>query len=128
MFHSMSRGTAPAPSKLDKAVAAVLRGQVAIKDLRQTDIEKATGISQAQLSRMLNGLKIMSFPQLTAICDAIQVDLQDVIGAAKEMLESQNGNNVRVLRPITSQVDATVTERAAARTVRGTKKDDDTDD
>lgn len=121
----MSRGTAPAPTELDKAVAAVLRGQVAIKDLKQTEIEKATGISQAQLSRMLNGLKIMSFPQLTAICDAIHVDLEDVIAAAKEMLEH---DNVRVLRPKKSEPAATLTERAAARTVRGTKKDDSSDD
>lgn len=78
------------PGALSKEVAAILRAQIARRSLRQDHLSQAVGISQAQMSGILNGKKLLDIEQLDRICWAIGLKYRDVIAEADDATMSRH--------------------------------------
>jgi transcriptional regulator with XRE-family HTH domain len=80
----MPRGAKSDPGLLTNEVAAILRAQMARKQLLQNAIAEEADISQTQLSGILNGHKHIDIEQLDRLCYALGLTLRDVVGEADE--------------------------------------------
>lgn len=81
----MPTGTRPKPTPLDYAVAARVRTAMAGRTpaMLQRQLEEASGIPQSTLSRLLQPEKGMTLSQLEAICNALGLDMGDLLAGAK---------------------------------------------
>lgn len=79
----MPSGSRPLPSPLSLAIARLLNEAISESAASQRAIAERAGISPAQLSRVLNGLKVFTIDQLDAVCDAVGTDLVDLIERAE---------------------------------------------
>ena len=91
----MPTGSRPLPSPLSQAIARILSEAISEAAASQRQIADSAGISPAQLSRVLNGLKVFTIDQLDAVCDALRLDLVDVIERA-ELATSKQSDLERV--------------------------------
>ena len=78
----MAKGTKSEPGSLTKEVAGILRAQISRKKFSQTAVAADVGISQTQLSGILNAKKHVDIEQLDDICWAIGLNFRDVIAEA----------------------------------------------
>lgn len=86
----MAAGTKPEPGALSEALAGILRAQIARKRLLQSEVAAAAGMSQAQLSGVLNAKKHIDIEQLDKLCWVIGLDFWKVVEEAdKETVDRQ---------------------------------------
>lgn len=85
----MATGTRTPPTELSDAIASILRGHIARKQLKQADVADAVGMSQSQLSGVLNGKKHVDVEQLDEICFAIGSSFVEVIAEAHTMTRTR---------------------------------------
>lgn len=78
----MAKGTKPAPGVLSQEIAATLRAQLGRKQFSQSALAAAVGISQTQLSGILNARKHVDVEQLDELCFALGLSFREVIAAA----------------------------------------------
>lgn len=78
----MPRGSKPAPGPLALRVAAILDAESKAQGLSQPKLEAITGISQSNLSLYLNGKRTLDVDQLQALCDALGLNIEDVVSRA----------------------------------------------
>lgn len=83
----MASGTKPAPGVLSEALGEILRAQIARKKLRQADIAAAMGISQTQLSGVLNAKKHVDIEQLDKLCWVIGLTFWQVAEEADKLAQ-----------------------------------------
>lgn len=91
----MPSGSRPLPSPLSLAIARLLNEAISESAASQRAIAERAGISPAQLSRVLNGLKVFTIDQLDAVCDAVGTDLVDLIERAE--LATSKRTNLRLV-------------------------------
>jgi transcriptional regulator with XRE-family HTH domain len=75
-------GTQPLPSPLSQHVGRLLADAINARALAQNQVAEQSGISPAQLSRVLSGKKVFTLDQLDAVCAVVGVDLIDIVSAA----------------------------------------------
>jgi transcriptional regulator with XRE-family HTH domain len=78
----MAAGTKPAPGVLSEALGGILRAQIARKKLLQSDVAAAAGMSQGQLSGVLNAKKHIDIEQLDKLCWVIGLNFWKVLEEA----------------------------------------------
>ncbi|WP_164884546.1 helix-turn-helix domain-containing protein [Leucobacter muris] len=71
------------PGPLSKAVGDLLFEIMDAKSLTQRAVAEAAGMSEAQYSRAVRGLKVFSLEQLDAVCSAVDESISDVIREAE---------------------------------------------
>ncbi|MDQ0735302.1 helix-turn-helix domain-containing protein [Arthrobacter agilis] len=118
----MALGKNMEPSDLTKRVAAVIRAQMAYKDISQAELVRATGLSQPTVSRLLKGERAMDLEQMNLICSALRISVAGVLEQAEEHLRNQ-GATVTQLRPTVSDDVSSLVERSAARNGKGNKQE-----
>lgn len=87
-------------------------------------LEEVVGVSNAQISRMLNGLKPMTVDEFSAICEALGLTPSTVLDEAQQALAGDL-NTEPTLAPVTPLRPATTPstpsppalDKAAARTI-----------
>lgn len=88
-------------------------------------LEEVVGVSNAQISRMLNGLKPMTVDEFSAICEALGLTPSAVLDEAQAALDGLTSADSAPLAPVTPLRPATAPSvpsppaltKAAARTV-----------
>jgi plasmid maintenance system antidote protein VapI len=78
----MASGTKPPPGVLSEALGEILRAQIARKKLKQSDIAAEMGISQTQLSGIVNAKKHVDIEQLDQLCWVIGLEFWEVVQEA----------------------------------------------
>lgn len=58
-----------------------------LKDIKQQDIEKATGIEQSKISHIFNGKRKLTAEELIKIAIVYDIDLNEI---KKEIIQSAN--------------------------------------
>lgn len=74
----------PETGPLTREIASILRGQLARKQITNTELAGAVGISVPQIGRVLAGNKQIDIELLDRICWAIGLVLRDVVREADE--------------------------------------------
>ncbi len=67
--------------KIQKAIAAIYAEKQEMGKIRQKDLAKALGCSQATVSHILNGSRTLSEKWIEALCDALGITLGDIQAA-----------------------------------------------
>lgn len=78
----MPTNAAPA-SALAFGIASALSDVKRARGLEQQEIARLTGLSQAQVSRWLNGLRDISVADLLALCDGLGLDVREFLATAR---------------------------------------------
>lgn len=78
----MPSGTRRPPGRVERNLLVMLRQRVG-KYGEQSNLARAAGISQPQLSRYLAGKKSMPMTDLEAICEALHLSLVEVLREAE---------------------------------------------
>lgn len=101
-----------------KQIAGVLRAEQARSKIGQQAIADATGISQTQISKYLNGKSSPNVDELEAICRALGLDYINVVIEARqrELREMGLSNGER------AELDAAIAERTTPPPLRAVKK------
>lgn len=71
------------PGPLTKRAAVILRMRLAELRWTQEHLASRSGVSQSHLSQILAGNRHIYIDQLDRMCEAMELDLSDVIGAAE---------------------------------------------
>lgn len=79
----MPTGQKPRPGTLTHHIAGVLRAEAARKQISQSVIAEATGISQSQVSKYLAGRRSPNVDELAALCRAVGRGYLDVAAEAE---------------------------------------------
>lgn len=66
------------------AIAGILRGLQARRNLRQVDLAEVSGVSQSQVSKILRGTREPSLSQLDSIAGALGTTVPDLWAEAEE--------------------------------------------
>lgn len=77
--------------RLTREVAAILRARLARLDWTQTELAARSGVSQSHLSQILKGRRHIYIDQLESICEALGLDVAEVIGDAWKIAEPRRG-------------------------------------
>lgn len=80
----MATGTKAIPGALSEELAERLRAQMARKRVSQLALAEAVGMSQAQLSGVLNAKKHVDLEQLDSICWVLGMSFRDLIAEIDE--------------------------------------------
>ncbi|WP_433584603.1 helix-turn-helix domain-containing protein [Microbacterium hydrocarbonoxydans] len=73
-----------------REIIARLRGYIARYDLNQADLAALCDVSQSQFSKILRGVRPMTLDQLAAICGAMDVELDQLVGEVEEFLADRD--------------------------------------
>ncbi|TFC92024.1 MULTISPECIES: helix-turn-helix transcriptional regulator [Cryobacterium] len=80
----MPSGGTTQPGPLSVAVAEILRREFNRSDfVSQKALGAAVGISQSQMSKHLRGERVLDVDQLDALCDALNLQIVDVVRSAQ---------------------------------------------
>ena len=66
-----------------EAVAAILKDATHSRDTRLQVIGDHAGLSVAQVSRMLNGQKVITLDEYVSICESLKLDPEKVFAEAR---------------------------------------------
>jgi DNA polymerase V len=75
--------------KIQKAIAAIYAEKQEMGKIRQKDLAKALGCSQATVSHILNGSRTLSEKWIEALCDQLDIKLGDIEEAASHPPEPE---------------------------------------
>lgn len=79
----MGRAPKPTPGAVERHIIGIISDHIAALGRGgQARIARASGMSEAQLSRCLSGERVMTMTELTNICDALRVSPVDVVATA----------------------------------------------
>ena len=110
------------PSVLTREVAAILRAARARRNVTQAELAKAAEVSQSQVSKMLLGSRPITVDQLDLMCQALRIDIVDVLVEADRETRGRAG--------VTEEVSAEEYARREVQAMRaeGTLKSGESDD
>ena len=78
-----------APTAVSKEIASRLRGQIARYDVSQTELAAVCGVSQSQFSKIIRATRPMTVDMLAAICDALAIDMGDLLTSVEALISNQ---------------------------------------
>ncbi|MFJ4166326.1 helix-turn-helix domain-containing protein [Microbacterium sp. NPDC089698] len=78
-----------APTAVSKEIASRLRGQIARYDVSQAELAMVCGVSQSQFSKIIRATRPMTVDMLAAICDALGIDMGDLIASVEALISNQ---------------------------------------
>jgi len=76
----------PVPGTLSLVVAEVVEDVAKEMFLTQTDLGRASGVSQSKISRAYRGQRVFTIDELAAICRALEVSVAAVVAEAEDRL------------------------------------------
>lgn len=81
----MPSGTKTLPRDEDLKVATILNRERLLQNIDQANLGAMVGISQSQISRMLDGTKPATLTEFMQICKALGLIASDVIREAEKI-------------------------------------------
>ncbi|AKK04564.1 putative transcriptional regulator [Corynebacterium mustelae] len=72
--------------KFGRLISDILDTHRRIQKVTQAEIEKATGISQSQVSKQLRGLRPINIDELEKLCSALNLELIEVVAEAERQM------------------------------------------
>ena len=85
------------PSPEAKAIARLIRAQMAIRDVTQTPLAEHLNISQPTLSRKLKGQKNFELDEIFAACDFLGLNAGEIIARGIQMASEGKGNDFSII-------------------------------
>jgi DNA-binding Xre family transcriptional regulator len=84
-------------SPLTVSIAAIIRASMAKRTpaWSQRELQRATGITQSTLSRLLAPTQVMNINQLDAICQALELDAGEVMDSARKAVNEHEADKLR---------------------------------
>lgn len=73
------------PGPVTKNAAMLLRIRLAELQWTQQELASRSGVSQSHLSQILKGNRHIYLDQLDRMCEVMELDLGDIVGAAKAL-------------------------------------------
>lgn len=92
-----------------KVVARLLNEQRLLKDITQTELSDATGISQSQISKQMRGTRDINIDELGSIADALGVSLVSLIQQAEREMNPDSRDDLAARRagtPVSNPSDS----------------------
>lgn len=77
------------PTAQSKAIAAVIRSEMGLRQVTQADLVRKTGINQSSLSRLLSGKNVIDIVQLGSICAELRVPVAEMLSTASSLVASR---------------------------------------
>ena len=73
-------------NKFGKVIARLLNDERLHKGITQAELAESTGISQSQISKQMRGTRDINIDELSAIADALDISLVELIRTAEQEL------------------------------------------
>lgn len=86
------------PSRFAAEAAARLRGLIARYEMSQDDLARLCDVSQSQFSKIIRGLRPLTIDQLAAICDALDIDLVELVTEVEGFMADRMENHASPLQ------------------------------
>lgn len=71
-------------------IVARFRGLIARYDINQADLAVLCDVSQSQFSKIIRGVRPISLDQFVALCDALDVSVDEIISDVTEYLANRH--------------------------------------
>ena len=85
-------------NKFGKVIARLLNDERLHKDITQAELAKSTGISQSQISKQMRGTRDINIDELSAIADALDISLVELIRTAEQELNPDTRDDLAARR------------------------------
>jgi transcriptional regulator with XRE-family HTH domain len=76
--------------EIQAAIATQIKAEMAARDLKQSDLVKATGIVSSTLYRYLSGQRDIPLPAFAEIANALGLSVMELAGRAQRRLDGEN--------------------------------------
>lgn len=76
--------TKKTPGAYSRSIATILRREAESQDVTQTVLGETIGLSQSQMSRILNGMRVLDVDQVQGLCDLLGLRFEDVMQEAAQ--------------------------------------------
>ena len=102
IFWGIIAGMSPRPkdtmSNFGKVIARLLNDERLQKGVTQAELAESTGISQSQISKQLRGTRDINIDELSAIADALDISLIELIRKAEQEINPDTRNELEERR------------------------------
>lgn len=85
-------------NKFGKVIARLLNDERLHKGITQAELSESTGISQSQISKQMRGTRDINIDELSAIADALDVSLVELIRKAEQEINPDTRNELEERR------------------------------
>lgn len=85
-------------SNFGKVIARLLNDERLQKGVTQAELAESTGISQSQISKQLRGTRDINIDELSAIADALDISLVELIRKAEQEINPDTRNELEERR------------------------------
>ncbi|PZO98731.1 MAG: hypothetical protein DI609_09950 [Corynebacterium urealyticum] len=85
-------------NKFGKVIARLLNDERLHKGITQAELAESTGISQSQISKQMRGTRDINIDELSAIADALDISLVELIRKAEQEINPDTRNELEERR------------------------------
>ena len=85
-------------NKFGKVIARLLNDERLRKGITQAELAESTGISQSQISKQMRGTRDINIDELSAIADALDISLVELIRKAEQEINPDTRNELEERR------------------------------
>lgn len=85
-------------NKFGKVIARLLNDERLRKGITQAELSESTGISQSQISKQMRGTRDINIDELSAIADALDISLVELIRKAEQETNPDTRNELEERR------------------------------
>lgn len=85
-------------NKFGRVIARLLNDERLRKDITQAELSESTGISQSQISKQMRGTRDINIDELSAIADALDISLVELIRKAEQEINPDTRNELEERR------------------------------
>lgn len=85
-------------NKFGKVIARLLNDERLRKGITQAELSESTGISQSQISKQMRGTRDINIDELSAIADALNISLVELIRKAEQEINPDTRNELEERR------------------------------
>lgn len=85
-------------NKFGKVIARLLNDERLRKGITQAELSESTGISQSQISKQMRGTRDINIDELSAIADALDISLVELIRKAEQEINPDTRNELEERR------------------------------
>lgn len=78
------------PTGFYREITARLRGFIARFEINQADLAILCDVSQSQFSKIIRGTRPMTVDQLAVICDALSVNMEQLVGEVERFINDRD--------------------------------------
>lgn len=105
----MPRGSSPLPTPLSLAISRAVGDQIPARGI--TELARRAGIDRRHFTRLVAGERTWYLTELELACDALGLDIVEVIADARRSVEVVNLDDRRVVTPGREDIQAVAESR-----------------